>query len=152
MNIELQDILIQIILMKLSLGLFYFIDLKLISLIYEIIIFLFLSDKCNGVLIQTKPFFEDNKYPFLIIAQTDNGLNCDLHEIPYTIMIGDKNYFLIGITLYRKQRPKHFVLRLFDGTNFYDFDNCKSLNGLMDNSTPEGYELSFAFYQRTKIE
>ena len=41
----------------------------------------------------------------------------------------------------------HFTLKVFDGENFYDYDNLKKANGVLNNEK-NGKEINFAFYTK----
>ena len=39
----------------------------------------------------------------------------------------------------------HFTLKVFDGENFYDYDNLKKVNGVLNNEKNEK-EINLAFF------
>ena len=39
----------------------------------------------------------------------------------------------------------HFTLKVFDGKNFFDYDNLKNENGILNNDK-NGKEINFAYY------
>ena len=39
----------------------------------------------------------------------------------------------------------HFTLKLFYGRNFFDYDNLKKQNGILNNDK-KGKEINFAYY------
>ncbi len=105
------------------------------------------NKKCTGILTETKPFFA-NTAPVLLIVHVVEGKDIEPHEIPFKIKLDDQNiYFLIAISL--NKDDFHYYLKLFDGNNFYDFNNLESSNGLCNNEISENWEISFAFYQKS---
>ena len=49
----------------------------------------------------------------------------------------------MGMTLFLN---KHFTLKTWNGSNFYGFDNCAYLNGVLNNSR-NNMDFGHAFYK-----
>ena len=91
-------------------------------------------------MIDYSPFFRQPT--ILIIASVENGKMIEPQEIPKQLFIMKKSYSLIGLTLFS---AGHFILKVFNGENFYDYDNLKKVNGVLNNEKKEK-EISYAFY------
>ena len=48
------------------------------------------------------------------------------------------------MTLYKMS---HFYFKIYDGENFFDFDNLKKINGQLNNENGKDWEINFVFYE-----
>ncbi|CAF1014569.1 unnamed protein product [Brachionus calyciflorus] len=107
----------------------------------------FRNEICNELLVISKPNFLSQKYPILLIVNNQiNDLNPN--EIPLILNLDEETYNLIGMTLHNEN---HFIMKLFDGKNFFDIDNLDPQTSAKNNSNLIGdkqFLITNIFYEK----